>query len=152
MEALIVQWQPIVIAAAMMLFDILTGFASAAKTKTIQSGKMREGLWHKTGFFGLIALGYFWEVGSGWINIETTASWFTVPDIPAVGVICAFIVAIEVVSILENLAAINPTIAELPVVKQLKTHDPDRAEVTVELEKPHDESETRARTNTEKEA
>lgn len=152
MEALIVQWQPIAVAAVMMLFDILTGFAAAAKNKTIESEKMREGAWHKAGFFGLILLAYMWEVGSVWINTETASLGFTIPEVPAVGVVCSFIVAIEIVSILENLAALNPTIAELPVVKQLKTHDPDRAEVTVELEKPHDETDTRARTNTKKEA
>lgn len=152
MEALVVQWQPIMVAAVMMLFDIITGFAAAAKNKTIESGKMREGAWHKAGFFGLILLAYFWEVGSVWINTETAYLGFTVPEVPSVGVICAFIVAIEVVSILENLAALNPDIANLPIVKQLKTHDPDRAEITVELEKPHDETETHARTNTKKEA
>lgn len=152
MEALIVQWQPILVAAVMMLFDIITGFASAAKHGEIESGKMREGAWHKAGFFGLILLACIWEVGSIWINTETAYLGFTVPEVPAVGVICTFIVAIEVVSILENLAALNPDIANLPIVKQLKTHDPDRAEITVELEKPHDETETHARTNTKKEA
>ena len=112
---------------------------------------MREGLWHKAGFIGLILLAYIWEVGSVWINTETAAMGVSIPELPAVGVICGFIVAIEIVSILENLASLNPEIASLPVVKQLKTHDPDRAEITVELEKPHEDVETRARTNTKKE-
>lgn len=151
LEALFVEWQPIAVAAVMMALDILTGFAAATKNGAVESGKMREGLWHKAGFIGLVILAYIWEVGSIWINLETATLGFSIPEVPAVGVICAFIVAIEIVSILENLAALNPDIAHLPIIKQLKTHDPDRAEITVELEKPHDEVETRARANTKKE-
>lgn len=150
-NSLFVEWQPIAVAVVMMALDILTGFAAATKNGTVESGKMREGLWHKAGFIGLILLAYIWEVGSVWINTETMAMGVSIPELPAVGVICGFIVAIEIVSILENLASLNPEIASLPVVKQLKTHDPDRAEITVELEQPHDDVETRARTNTKKE-
>jgi len=55
-EMLAMEWQPVAIAAVMMVLDVLTGFAGAAKSKAVESGKMREGLWHKAGFFGLVAL------------------------------------------------------------------------------------------------
>ena len=45
------------------------------------------------------------------------------PDLPAVGAVCTFVVATEIVSVLENLCALNPDIASLPVVKRLKPHE-----------------------------
>ena len=68
MEELAIQWQPIVVASVMMILDIVTGFAGAAKNQTVESGKMREGLWHKAGFFGLIALAFIYEVAAVWMN------------------------------------------------------------------------------------
>ncbi len=127
----IIDWHPIAVAAVMMAIDVLTGFAGAAKDKAIQSGKMREGLWRKAGFFGLIALAAVWEVGSVWLNVETSQIGVTVPELPAVGAVCAFVVATELVSILENLCVLNPDIASLPVVKHLQPHNPERAEVEI---------------------
>lgn len=139
MEELAIQWQPVAVAAVMMILDILTGFAGAVKCKTIESGKMREGLWHKAGFFGLIALAFVYEVGSLWLNFEIAeiGVGVIVPELPAVGAVCLFIVATEVVSICENLCALNPVIAQLPVIKNLKPHDPDAADLTVEIDDEH---------------
>lgn len=134
MDWLIFDWHPIAVAVVLMVFDIVSGFAGAAKTKTIQSGKMREGLWHKAGFFGLIILAAVWEVGSAWLNAEVSGIGVTVPDLPAVGAVCVFIVATEVVSICENLCTLNPAIAELPVIKSLKPHNHNAADLTVEIE------------------
>lgn len=122
-------WHPVAIAAVMMLLDVVTGFSGAVKDKAVESGKMREGLWHKAGFFGLIGLAAIWEVGSVWLNAEVAGAGVSVPDIPAVGAVCTFIVATEVVSILENLCALNPDIASLPVIKHLRPHDPERPEI-----------------------
>ncbi len=134
MDCLIFDWHPIAVAVVLMVLDIVSGFAGAAKTKTIQSGKMREGLWHKAGFFGLIILAVVWEVGSAWLNAEVSGIGVTVPDLPAVGAVCVFIVATEVVSICENLCTLNPTIATLPVIKSLKPHDPAEPDLIVEVE------------------
>lgn len=112
-----VDWHPIAVAFVMMVLDIITGFAGAAKTKTITSGKMREGLWHKAGFFGLIFLATIWEMGSIWFSAETGT---VIPEIPAVGAVCAFVVATEIVSILENLCTLNPAIEKLPLIQNLK--------------------------------
>ena len=131
-----IDWHPIAVAAVMMVLDILTGFAGAAKDKAIESGKMREGLWHKAGFFGLIFLAAVWEVGSVWLNAEAAGIGVTVPELPAVGAVCTFIVAIEIVSILETLCDLNPDIAALPVIRDLRPHDPERPSVGFE---PDDE-------------
>lgn len=124
-EMLAMEWQPVAIAAVMMVLDVLTGFAGAAKSKAVESGKMREGLWHKAGFFGLVALAWVYEVAAMWMNFEVSGLGLgvSVPELPAVGAACVFIVATEVVSILENLCVLNPDIARLPVVRSLKPHD-----------------------------
>lgn len=126
MEAAI-DWHPIAVITVLMVLDILTGFGGAAKDSTVESGKMREGLWHKAGFYGLVALAAVWEVGSVWLNAEVSGIGVSVPQIPAVGAVCTFVAATEVVSILENLCVLNPDIAELPVIKRLKPHDPEKA-------------------------
>lgn len=133
MDMLASDWQPVAIAAVMMVLDVLTGFAGAAKSKAVESGKMREGLWHKAGFFGLVALAWVYEVAAMWMNFEVSGLGVSVPELPAVGAACVFIVATEVVSILENLCVLNPDIAQLPVVRSLKPHDPDAAEEIVDM-------------------
>lgn len=127
MEDLLLQWQPIAITAAMMILDMITGFAGGVKTQTVESRKMRDGLWHKAGFFLLIAFSLVWEIGALWINIEISQLniGFTLPEVPAVGAVCAFIVVTEAVSICENLCVLNPEIEQLPIIKNLKPHGED---------------------------
>lgn len=134
MEQLAMEWQPVAVAAVMMVLDVVSGFAGAAMRKQVQSGKMREGLWHKAGFFGLIALAFVYEVAASWVNLETAAVGISMPELPAVGAVCAFVVATEAVSILENLCELNPDIAQLPVVRSLKPHDPDAPDLDVQVE------------------
>lgn len=128
-----IPWHPIAIAAVMMVLDIISGLAGAAKEGAVQSGKMREGLWHKAGYFGLILLAAAYEVATVWINFEVAelGIGMTAPEIPAVTAVCAFVVLTEVVSIVENLCVLNPDIARLPVVKTLAQRDPAAPDVTV---------------------
>ncbi|MCI8468763.1 MAG: phage holin family protein [Eggerthellaceae bacterium] len=131
-----ISWQPIVLAVVMMLLDIISGFAGAAKMKEIASGKMREGLWHKAGFCGLILVAAVYEVGAVWLDFEVQQLGLgvAVPDLPAVGVVCLYVVATELVSICENLIVLNPGIANAPFLRKLKPHDPDAADLTVEVD------------------
>ena len=41
----------------LMVLDVLLGYAAAVKGKAVKSAKMREGLWHKTGELGVVAVG-----------------------------------------------------------------------------------------------
>ena len=107
MEGICIDWHPVAVAAAMMLIDIATGFAGAAKRGVIDSGALREGLWHKAGFCGLLVL---------------------------VGIMCAYIVLTEVVSVMENLCVLNPDIADLPFVGRLGVHNPAAPDVTVGMD------------------
>lgn len=97
----------ICVTAVAMLLDVLTGLAKGAATVGIDSTKMREGLWHKAGFVGLVALAYVLQIAQGFAELGV--------EIPTVGAVCVFIVLTEAVSILENLCELNPAIADSPV-------------------------------------
>lgn len=92
-----------------MLLDVITGVAGAVKNNELASGKMREGLWHKAGFAGLIAAAYLFEFAAAHADLGIS--------IPATGAVCVWVVVTEAVSILENLCDINPQIANSPLGK-----------------------------------
>ncbi|MEG0323687.1 MAG: phage holin family protein [Raoultibacter sp.] len=100
----------LIVTALAMLLDVVTGLAGAVKTSTVQSGKMREGLWHKAGFMGSIAMAYLLEYAAAHIPE------FGI-NVPAVSAVCIFIIATEAVSIIENLCVLNPVIANSPLGK-----------------------------------
>lgn len=136
MEGICIDWHPVAVAAAMMLIDIATGFAGAAKRGVIDSGALREGLWHKAGFCGLLVLAAVYEVAVVWIDFEAARAGFAIsmPEIPAVGIMCAYIVLTEVVSVMENLCVLNPDIADLPFVGRLGVHNQAAPDVTVGMD------------------
>lgn len=136
MEAIDIAWRPVVAVAALMLLDIAFGFAGAVKSGEVSSGKMRDGLWHKAGFCGLIVVAAVYEIAAVWIDFEAASAGLGIglPQIPTVGIVCAYIFITEIVSILENLRVLNPGIARFGFVARLKSHDPGAADLTVEIE------------------
>lgn len=106
--------QILIITAIAMIADVLTGVAGAVKTGTLKSGKMREGLWHKAGFCGLIVLGFILEYAAGLADIGI--------NVPATNAVCIWVLMTEAVSISENLCILSPQIAESPIGKVLAEH------------------------------
>ena len=98
-----------------MVLDVATGLAGAVKTGTVQSGKMREGLWHKAGFVGMIACAYLLEYVANVADLGVS--------VPAVSAVCVFVVVTEAVSVVENLCVLNPQIADSPVGKMFGERD-----------------------------
>lgn len=97
------------IAVCFMGLDIITGFIQAVKNGDVSSAKMRDGLFHKCGFIGAIALAYLCEFSMAFIDLG-----FTVPlAVP----VCAFIIWLEVVSNLENLGRISPELSNNDFMK-----------------------------------
>lgn len=136
MEGIWIDWHPVAVAALLMLLDIGSGFVGAFRVGEVDSAKMRDGLWHKAGFCGLILLAAVYEVAAAWIDFEVASLGFgvAVPELPAVGAVCVYIVVTELVSIIENLCVLNPDIERLPFVGRLKQHDPGAADLTVAIE------------------
>ena len=88
---------------AFMVADVLTGLVKAWRAHDVKSSAMREGLYHKIGYIGVIFLAQGIEVAADKVPGITIA-------VPITAGICAFIILSETVSIMENLSAINPAI------------------------------------------
>lgn len=83
-----------------VLLDFLTGLIKAFGTKTFSSTKMRTGLFHKIGVVLCVLLGVLIDYTQSYVDIGFV--------IPVAGTICAYIVIMEISSIIENIVQINP--------------------------------------------
>lgn len=92
------------ITAILIAMDYLSGIAAAASRGDIQSSKMREGLWHKLGEVVAILLAYLVAEEGHYIGLPYQINLL----IPAVLI---WISVMEITSILENLAILNPDLA-----------------------------------------
>lgn len=97
----------IIITACFILGDILTGLAKGIYLKNVNSTALKHGAWSKSGFFGLIVLGYMLQ----WAALHFDFGF----EIPAVASICLYIILTEAVSIFENLCIINPKLKDSPL-------------------------------------
>ena len=88
----------------LIIGDYVSGMAKAIVQHNISSQIMREGLWHKFAYVMAVGLAAFLQLASQHINLGY--------DIPLIPLVCGFIVMIEVSSIIENLAEVNPEIAD----------------------------------------
>lgn len=93
----------IIITCCFIVFDIVSGFVQAVANKEVDSTKMKQGLWHKCGFLMAICFAILCELAMVYADLG-----FTIPILNAV---CMFIIATELVSILENLAKLSPELA-----------------------------------------
>lgn len=87
----------IALACVMMVADIVVGFISAAINEELSSTKMRNGLLHKVLMLVLIFVCLAIEVG---ISHSVALPY----DIPTCEVVCGYIVIMELISVLENIA------------------------------------------------
>lgn len=87
----------IALACVMMVADMVVGFIVAAINEKLSSTKMRNGLLHKALMLVLIFVCLAIEV-----SISHTG---TLPyDVPTCEVVCGYIVVMELISVLENIA------------------------------------------------
>lgn len=96
-------WYLFVIPLVFNILDIITGFTAAVANKNVSSLAMREGLFHKLGFIFALILAALLQYASGLLNLGV--------EIPTLGAVAVFVVLTEAVSILENIALINPALA-----------------------------------------
>ena len=91
-----------IITGAFILLDLITGLIKAFKEKSYTSSLMREGLYHKAGSILIIGFGVLVDYAQTLLDIGVTVP-ITLP-------ICAYIVLMEIGSIIENICLINPQI------------------------------------------
>lgn len=89
----------------LMLLDILLGYAAAVKGKSVKSAKMREGLWHKTGELGVVAVGDVLDgMMLGGIDMPFSA--------PVTTAMIVYLAINEAVSCMENAVKLDPELGD----------------------------------------
>lgn len=96
-------WHIAAIVAAFVVMDLASGVMQAVANKTLDSSKMRAGLWHKCGFIMVIILAALVEWAMQFVDLGLTLPLF-VP-------VCVFIILTEIVSIFENVCKLSPELA-----------------------------------------
>lgn len=96
------QFYPVIIALIFNALDLICGILAAVKNKSIESAKLRDGLFKKVGFM----LCYFvaWLIDSQGNKVGFQLGVQLLP------IIIFYVCSTELVSILENISKINPDI------------------------------------------
>lgn len=95
----------IALACVMMVADMVVGFIVAVINEKLSSTKMRNGLLHKVLMLVLIFICLAIEIGVS----HTGALPY---DVPTCEVVCGYIIIMEFVSVLENIAAGYPELRD----------------------------------------
>lgn len=90
----------LIVTAALIVMDYVTGLLKACMQHDISSAKMREGLYHKGAYVLVVALAEIIDTAQTYINLGFS--------LPLVVMSCAYIVLTEMASVIENLGEINP--------------------------------------------
>lgn len=96
-------WHIAATVAAFVVMDLVSGIMQAIANKTLDSTKMRNGLWHKCGFIMAVILAALVEWAMQFVDLGFTLPLF-VP-------VCVFIILTEIVSIFENICKLSPELA-----------------------------------------
>lgn len=95
----------IALACVMMIADMVVGFIVAAINEKLSSTKMRNGLLHKVLMLILIFVCLAIEIGVS----HTGALPY---DVPTCEVVCGYIIIMEFISVLENIASGYPELRD----------------------------------------
>lgn len=85
-----------------ILFDIISGIIQAIANKDVSSEKLRKGAFHKIAFVLIVCLAYLIDYGVGYIDMGF--------NFPIVIPTCTYICFTEIISILENIVKLNPSL------------------------------------------
>lgn len=105
----------LVAVAVFIVFDIITGIIKALYNNGLNSTYLRKGLFHKLSEVIAVVGAYLLEYGIQYIQLGV--------DVPLLKATAAYICVMELVSILENLAEVNPILGRFfkPYLEKLKT-------------------------------
>lgn len=100
-------------------FDVLTGLIKALAKDGLNSTILRKGMYHKLSEILTVAGAGLLQYGADYINLGV--------EIPALIAVASYICIMELVSIIENLALLNPGLYKLfkPFLNKLKDKDDD---------------------------
>lgn len=103
-------------------FDIVTGLIKALYCDGLNSTYLRKGLFHKLSELIAIVGAYLLEYGIQYIELGI--------DVPLLKATAGYICLMEFISIVENLATVNPTLGRFfkPYLEKLKSKGDDENE------------------------
>ncbi len=90
---------PVLIALCFNAFDFVSGLVAALKTKSLESAKMRDGLFKKVGFTFCYLLAFLLDKQGEVIGLNV--------PVDVLPLIVLYVVGTECVSIIENICKIN---------------------------------------------
>lgn len=96
----------------LVLIDYATGVVNAIMHGELSSEKMRQGLGHKFAYLAVICVALIVEYGSDYINFGI--------ELPVFIPVCTGICLIEITSIMENCAKINPELSKSNILNIFK--------------------------------
>lgn len=103
----------VIIAVALIAFDVITGVTAAFATGTFKSSIMRQGGWHKLMLLLAVCFGVFLDVAQGIVDLGVS--------IPAGSCICGYIILMEICSNIENINRGFPGAVPAPILKLFNT-------------------------------
>lgn len=97
-----------------IIFDVLTGLSKGIYLGELNSTKLRQGLFHKLSEIIAVVGSGLLEYGMIYVDLGI--------DFPILKVVVAYICVTELVSIVENLCILNPSLAKLfgPYLEKMK--------------------------------
>lgn len=108
----------IALACVMVVADMVVGFITAIINEELNSTKMRKGLLHKALMLILIFVCLAIEIGIS----HTVALPY---DVPTCEIVCGYIVIMELISVLENIANGYPELKDSELFKLFNLSDKD---------------------------
>lgn len=99
-------WE-IILPCIMMVLDVVTGYIAATCMGTVDSKKMKKGIYSKLAELFAIVLAFFLEFAISVYGAGVLGMPASVP----IGVsVCAYVFLTELVSVIENIGCMNPKI------------------------------------------
>lgn len=103
----------LVFALVFILLDVMTGIAKGASQHNLSSEKMKSGFWHKLGIIAALVV-------AGLLDAAAATGLDLGFEVPVFEGVCTYVVLMELLSILENIAEINPELAGSHVFQLLQ--------------------------------
>ena len=100
---------------SLVLIDYITGIVNAIMHSELSSKRMRQGLGHKFSYLATICVAVIIEYGSDYINLGI--------ELPVFMPVCAGVCLIEITSIMENCAKINPELSKSNILNIFKVDE-----------------------------
>ena len=107
----------VAVACLLIVLDYASGLLKACKNHDLNSTAMREGLYHKGAYVLVLVLAEIIDHAQHYIALGF--------DIPLLVPVAIYIAMTEIVSILENLAEINPELGDSKLLSFFKTKTQD---------------------------